>query len=165
MTLPEFLEQIAKRGCPEYAWYYDIRQMQNVTADDCKFPAIFMEEYYASRMVQRSYTQKRELTIELHFQQLVPMQGVALDREAVRDTLRETGTTKFVEAYNSYAAEAGLDAIQEWQDDPEPPMFDANATGVLLRLTLLFPKCYTFTHIDGDNAAEGRKMGLNETGI
>lgn len=161
MTLPEFLEQIAKRGCPGYSWYFDIRQMQNVTADDCNFPAIFMEEYYSSRVVQRNYTQKRELTIELHFQQLVPMQGVALDREAVRDTLRETGVEKFIEAYNSYAAEAGLDGIQEWQDDPEPPMFDANATGVLARLTLLFPTCHTFTQIPQDNAAEGNGMGLN----
>lgn len=144
MTLPEFLEQIAKRGCPEYAWYYDIRQMQNVTADDCKFPAIFMEEYYADRIVAGRFGKTREVTIELHFLQLVDMQGVASHREAVRETLR-VGVMRFVDAWNEVANKKGMGLVESYQCDPEPPMFDANATGVLARLVLTYPACMALT--------------------
>ena len=139
MTLPELLEQIAKTGCPTYSWYYDIRQMQNVTADDCKFPAIYMEEYYADRILRNGFTRSREVTFELHFLQLVDMQGVAIEREQVREELRTYGVIPFIDAFNAYALENGLKEVEEWQCNPEPPLFDANATGVLLRFTATIP--------------------------
>lgn len=141
MTIPELLEQIAQTACPGYHWYYDIQQMQNVEADDANFPAIWMEEYYAERSVMAGYTRMRELTIEVHFQHLVPMQGIAIEREQVRERLRNTGVAPFVESYNMRARQNGWPEVQEWQADPEPPMFDANATGVLLRMTIQIPQC------------------------
>ena len=76
MTLLDKMKEIAEAACPRLTWYYDIRQMQNVTADDGKFPAIFMEEYYASTL-REGYGWRREVTVELHFLDLVPMHGEA----------------------------------------------------------------------------------------
>lgn len=156
MTLPELLERIAHNGCPEFGFHYDIRQMQNVTADDCQFPAIFMEEYYGSRTIKGNFGSKRELTVELHFQQLVQMQGVAMSREQVRDWLRENGVRPFIAAWNEYAAANGLEQVEEYQDDPEPPMFDANATGVLLRVALLTPSCWVIVPPEAKNPVENK---------
>ena len=141
MTIPELLQQIAQVACPGYHWYYDIRQMQNVEADNAHFPAVWMEEYYAERSIVNGYTRVRELAVEVHFQDLVPMQGVAIDREKVREALRKTGVEPFVNAYNVKALKDGWPEVQEWQADPEPPMFDANATGVLLRFIIQVPDC------------------------
>ena len=144
MTLPEYLQRIAAEACPAFRWYYDIRSMQNVTADNAAFPALWMEEYYAQRVLDR-YGFQRELTMEIHFQDLVPMQGVAADRERVRDHLMQLGVMPFVQAYNRHATAQGLGLISEFTADPEPPMFDANTTGVLLRFTVTVPMCMTFT--------------------
>ena len=65
MTLLDKLKEIAEAACPRLTWYYDIRQMQNVTADDGKFPAIFMEEYTPAPYER--VTAGREVTVELHF--------------------------------------------------------------------------------------------------
>lgn len=141
MTLPERLEQIAQAACPGYKWYYDIRQMQNVEADNAHFPAIWMEEYYAERSIITGFERVRELTLEVHFQNLVPMQGVAKDRERVRDGLRRNGVLPFMTALGDHATQSGWALLDEWQADPEPPMFDANATGVLLRFIIQVPDC------------------------
>lgn len=141
MTLPERLEQIAQAACPGFKWYYDIRQMQNVEADNAHFPAIWMEEYYAERSIITGFERVRELTLEVHFQDLVPMQGVAKDRERVRDGLRRNGVNPFMTALGDLATRSGWALLDEWQADPEPPMFDANATGVLLRFIIQVPDC------------------------
>lgn len=141
MTLPERLEQIAQAACPGFKWYYDIRQMQNVEADNAHFPAVWMEEYYAERSIITGFERARELTLEVHFQDLVPMQGVAKDRERVRDSLRRNGVTPFMTALGDLAKQSGWSLLDEWQADPEPPMFDANATGVLLRFIIQVPDC------------------------
>lgn len=141
MTLPELLEQIAQAACPGYHWYYDIKQMQNVEADNAHFPAIWMEEYYAERSIITGFERVRELTLEVHFQDLVPMQGVAKDRERVRDSLRRNGVRPFMQAVRDRSVSGGWPLLNEWQADPEPPMFDANATGVLLRFTIQVPDC------------------------
>lgn len=143
MTLPELLEQIAQAACPGYHWYYDIRQMQNVEADNAHFPAIWMEEYYAERSIITGFERVRELTLEVHFQDLVPMQGVAKDRERVRDSLRRNGVMPFMSALTERATHDGWSVSEEWQADPEPPMFDANATGILLRCSVQIPDCLT----------------------
>lgn len=162
MTLPEMLEQIAKTACPKYAWYYDIRQMQNVTADDCAFPAIYMEEYYADRTLRRAYDKVREVTIEIHFLDLVPMQGVAIEREKVREVLRREGVDAFMAAYNEYALANGLREVEEYQCDPEPPMFDANATGVLLRFDAVIPLCFTPTPPAEDSGTQSEQTSEND---
>ncbi len=141
MTLPERLEQIAQAACPGFKWYYDIRQMQNVEADNAHFPAIWMEEYYGERSIITGFERVRELTLEVHFQDLVPMQGVAKDRERVRDGLRRNGVQPFMNALRDLATQNGWSLQDEWQADPEPPMFDANATGILLRFTTQLPEC------------------------
>lgn len=136
MTLLEKIKQIAGQACPSMAFYYDIRQMQNVLADDVKFPAIYFEEYYASRMVFR-YGWQREVSLELHFLDLVPMQGEAVERELVRSSLLEQ-VKAFISVLNT---DGTFKEVTNVQCDPEPPMFDANATGVLLRITLEYPTC------------------------
>lgn len=137
MTLLDKLKAIAAAACPRYSWYYDIRQMQNVTADDCAFPCIFMEEYYASTM-KRMHNWKREVTLEIHFLDLVPMQGEAEGRERVRERLLGEAVIPFMDALN---ADGMFLEVDNYQCDPEPPMFDANATGILLRFTTTLPAC------------------------
>lgn len=141
MTISELFEQIAAGACKGFSWCYDIRRMQNVTADNMTFPVVWMEEYYSDRNVLTAYSLMRELTVEIHFQDLVPMQGVAIDRERVRERLRVTGVEPFMAHLNLYALRRGMPQVEEWQCDPEPPMFDANATGVLLRFTFRYPSC------------------------
>lgn len=141
MTLLEKIKDIVKSNLTDFHFYYDLRQMQNVTADDCSFPAVWFEEYYAGRMIRTRFDWQREVTLELHFLQLVPMQGVAEDRERVREWLLYNGVEPFIQAMSAEARANGWTEITEYQCDPEPPMFDANATGVLLRFTMLLPSC------------------------
>lgn len=136
MTLLEKIRSIAQTACPTYHFVYDIRQMANVSADDLQFPAIYFEEYFASRLVNK-FGWHREVTLELHFLDLVPMQGEATERELVRSAILGAVKT-FLSALN---ADATFSEVTEAQCDPEPPMFDANATGILLRVTLSYPTC------------------------
>lgn len=137
MTLLDKLKAIAAAACPGYGWHYDIKQMQNVTSDDCQFPCIFMEEYYDSTM-KKFMGWKREVTLEIHFLNLVPMQGVADARERVREQMLADGVIPFMDAFN---ADGMFEEVEEYQCDPEPPMFDANATGILVRFTTKIPAC------------------------
>lgn len=136
MTLIEKIKQIANTACPSYAFAYDIRNMLNIEADDQQFPAIYMEEYYGCRLIN-NYGWKREVTIELHFLNLCDMQGAGLERESVRAVLM--GAVKdFIAGVN---ADGTFSEVAEATADPEPPMFDSNCTGILLRMTLRYPLC------------------------
>ena len=145
MTLPEYFKNIVETACMGFHWYYDVKAMQNITADNAAFPAAWMEEYYAERSIDR-YGRIREATFEIHFQDLVAFEGVALEREQVRERLMQEGVIPFVEAYNYYAQREGWGEIGDYTCDPEPPMFDANTTGRLLRFTVRIPECFTIPH-------------------
>lgn len=136
MTLIEKIRDIARIACPTMTFSYDIRQMQNVLADDVQFPAIYFEEYYQQRLENR-FGWHKIVSLELHFLDLVPMQGEALERDLVRNALMVQAQA-FVDAVN---ADGTFREVTNVQCDPEPPMFDANATGVLLRITLEYPMC------------------------
>lgn len=138
MTIPEYLKQIAQTACPTYHWYYDVKSMQNVAADNAAFPAIWMEEYYGRTIDQAAYQDTQRLELELHFQNLVPMQGVALDREVVRDQMLTEAVKPFIKALQSAGT---FGQITSYRCDPEPPMFDANTTGLLVQLTIDIADC------------------------
>ena len=140
MTILGLIKELVE-GLEGFTFCYDIRQMQNVAADDVTFPIVFFEEYYGGRFVNR-YVWKREVTIELHFLDKVEMQGEAEGREHVREQLLMTGVIPFMEALN---ANGSMGQIKEYICDPEPPMFDANATGLLVRFTGLVPLCMLTT--------------------
>ena len=58
----------------------------------------------------------------------------------VREWLWRTVSCPFL--YTLNADQSGVfSTVTECQCDPEPPMFDANATGVLLRFTTSMPAC------------------------
>jgi hypothetical protein len=68
------------------------------------------------------------------------MHGEAEARERVREWLLANGVMPFLHRLN--ADQSGVfSTVTECQCDPEPPMFDANATGVLLRFTTSMPAC------------------------
>ena len=50
-TLADWIAAIVQHVNSGYAFYYDIREMQNVASDDVSFPAVFMEEYYGLCMI------------------------------------------------------------------------------------------------------------------
>lgn len=146
MTISEWIGKIVTYACPDYAYYYDIKQMQNVASDDCQFPAVFFEEYFG-RELTYNYGWQATFHIELHWLNLVEMQGEAEEREQVRDDMLPD-VLAFIEAFTAVIGKYPKDV----QCDPEPPMFDANATGVLCRFTFTIPACYVFT--DPYNTAE-----------
>ena len=137
MTILDKLKEIAD-SVEGFHFYYDVKAMQNVTADDAHFPAIWCEEYYAQRLLKGGYSRKREVTLEIHFSNLVPFEGVAEERERVREYLIEYGVYPFL---NAMDASGWFSEVNEYQCDPEPPLFDAYATGVLLRFTCTIPTC------------------------
>lgn len=137
MTILDKLKAIAEQ-VEGFHFYYDVKAMQNVTADNAGFPAIWVEEYYAQRLLKGPYNRKREVTLEIHFSQLVPFEGVAEERERTREYLIEYGVYPFLDAMD---ASGFFSEVMEYQCDPEPPMFDANVTGVLLRFTCTIPTC------------------------
>ena len=137
MTILDKLKEIAD-SVEGFTFYYDVKSMQNITADNGGFPAIWCEEYYASRLFKGPYNRRREVTLEIHFCQLVDFQGDAQVREQVREYLIEYGVYPFL---NAMDASGWFSEVMEYQCDPEPPMFDANATGVLLRFTCTIPTC------------------------
>lgn len=136
MTLIEKIKQIANASCPEYSFAYDIRNMLNIDADDIKFPAICMEEFYGCRLFN-SYGWKKQVTIELHFLNLCDMHGEGMERERIRALLMQAITT-FIAGVN---ADGTFSEVTDVTADPEPPLFDSNCTGVLLRMTLTYPVC------------------------
>jgi len=138
-TLADWIGTIVQHVNSGYAFYYDIREMQNVASDDVSFPAVFMEEYYGLRMIDH-YGWQREYTIELHWLNLCEMQNDSRERDEIREELIPDATA-FV---NELKSKVGL--ITEYTLDPEPPMFDANAVGMLMRVTFRLPQCMTFTN-------------------
>ena len=138
MTINEWIGKIVEHECEGYSFYYDIREMQNVLADDVSFPAAFMDEYYGLRMVDR-YGWRREYTIELHWLDLCDMHGEAIARERIREAIRG-----YVRAFLDELKRLTQSEFKEVTLDPEPPMFDANATGLLLRVTFSVPDCMEF---------------------
>ena len=86
------------------------------------------------------YGWQREYTIELHWLNLCEMQNDSRERDEIREELIPDATA-FI---NELKSKVGL--ITEYTLDPEPPMFDANAVGLLMRVTFHLPQCMTFTN-------------------
>ena len=119
-------------------FYYDIRQMQNVASDDVYFPAVFMEEYYGLRFV-KGFDLQAEFTIELHLLDLCEMENDSYERDTIRFN-QLPAATRFVKELGRVM---NYD-IKDFTCDPEPPMFDANAVGSLLRVTFRMAACSAF---------------------
>lgn len=142
MGLITKIEQIAQTACPTCRFAYDVRALQNVRADDRHFPLIWVDEYYSGRVAVRQYGQwMREATVDVHFIDLVQMQDDGRENDRVRETLLPL-VYAFIDALN---ADGTFGEVVEYQCDPEPPMFDAGATGWLVRVTLSYPACTVFS--------------------
>ena len=139
MTLAAWIRAIVQHTNSGYAFYYDIREMQNVASDDVSFPAVFLEEYYGLRMIDQ-YGWQREYTIEMHWLDLCEMENDSRERDDIREALIPEATA-FIEALRGKSSK-----ITEYTLDPEPPMYDANAVGLLMRVTFRLPQCMTFTN-------------------
>ena len=135
------IQSIAATACPGYNFTFETEKMYNVLADDVKFPAILMEEYYDSGY-QYGYGWKRTARLELSFMKLAEFQCDAVQREALRDSIREEAVKPFLTALENSGYFESIERNGTSISSPnEPPRFDANAVSVFLRINLTFRDC------------------------
>lgn len=139
MKLLEQLKQIAADVVPSYRFEYEATKMENVKADDGKFPLIFFEEYVNKdgRYSQR-YGWKKHQPVELYFLKLAPFQADAVTREALRDEIEVEAVLPFLEGLNDAQV---FENIEDVRVTAVPPMFDSNAVGLLLTFDVVFNVC------------------------
>lgn len=139
MTLLEMIQTLAESACPDYTFVFETDRMMNVEADDAVFPCIFMDEYYESGY-QLRYGWKRTARLEISFMKLAEMHCDAIEREALRDEIRDEAVKPFLTALEASGYFEPL-ANVAISSPNEPPRFDANAVSVFLRFTVTFRDC------------------------
>lgn len=139
MNLIETIRQIAEGACPGYGFQYETQKMMNVDADYQRFPCIFFDEYYTETedLVAR-YGDATTASIELHFLRLSEFQDDAINRAKVRELIKGEALKPFIKAVK----DSGMfKRVRVLSYSPEPPLFDANAVGIMLRIELTYPDC------------------------
>lgn len=129
MALLDKIRALCEQANPTYGFEFENDFMMNVKADDDRFPLAYFEEYTDGRY-NVGYGLRKSVLVELHLFRLVPMHCSAVEREQAREQIETEFVLPFIEAIN---ASGDFDNIEEFTCVPEPVMFDANATGVLLR--------------------------------
>lgn len=135
--LLQTIKTICAKACPEYSFEFETQKMMNERADDRAFPCIFMEEYYDVRF-SNPWTLTKVATVELHFMKLAEMQCNAVEREELREQIEAEAVLPFIDAVNDCGVFA---RVEEFTCVPEPPLFDANAVSVLVRVELRYQPC------------------------
>ena len=140
MTLLQRIQALVAASCPGYGFEYETQKMMNVRADDKAFPCVFFDEYYTETddMASR-YGDKTVATVNIHFLKLADFQCDAVVREALRQEIKTEALLPFVEAAK---ASRDFTAVRVIDRSPEPPLFDANAVGILLRIQFTYPTCF-----------------------
>lgn len=137
MTLIERIRALLAQVNPSYKFEYENDFMMNMKADDAHFPVAYFEEYTEGRY-NVGYGTKKSVMVELHFYRLVPMHSSATVREQERTRIEEEIMLPFIEALNNSGY---FETVSEFSVFPEPTMFDANATGVMLRFWVTYRVC------------------------
>ncbi len=137
MTLIERIRALIAQVNPDYKFEYENDFMMNVKADDDRFPIAYLEEYTEGRYTI-GYGTKKSVMVELHFYRLVPMHCSAMVRERERNRIEEEIVRPFIEKFND---SGDFEDVSEFTIFPEPTMFDANATGLMLRFWATYRMC------------------------
>lgn len=111
----------------------------NERADDKAFPCVFFDEYYTETDDNASrFGDNTVATVNIHFLKLADFQCDAVLREAIRQEIKTEALLPFVDAAK---ASGFFKAVRVIDRSPEPPLFDANAVGILLRIQFTYPTC------------------------
>ena len=138
MSILSKLQSIAESACPNYTFQFETKNMMNVDADDQLFPCIFVDEYYDGRYIKTGNRRYKQVAVDIHFLDLCDMQNTAMEREAIRERIEREALMPFMEALN---ADGMFLSVDDYSCSPEPPLFDANAVGLLVRVSLNFLTC------------------------
>lgn len=131
------IKALCEQVNPNYTFEFENDFMMNVKADNDKFPVVYFEEYTEGRYIAQ-YGLRKTAMVELHLYKLVPMHCSATVREVAREEIEQEFILPFIDALrNSH----DFDDVTEISFFPEPVMFDANVTGVMLRFWVTFNIC------------------------
>ena len=130
MTLIQHFKSLAEANCPDYHFEYESERMMNERADDTPFPCVFFEEYTDGKVTQARYGWKEQTLVELSFMKLSEFQCDALERERIRQDIKDNAVFPFLSALQSSEI---IDPIIDISILPEPPRFDSNCVSVLVR--------------------------------
>lgn len=141
MTLLDKIKNIVAAACPDYSFEFDTSRMMNVEADDKRFPCVFLDEYYDSSYVFR-YGWKRSCRLDISFMRLAEFQCDGVEREALRDRIREEAVKPFLRELEKSGYFESIESNGTVVSSPnEPPRFDACCVSVFLRVNLIFRDC------------------------
>lgn len=137
MTLIDTIKQLVEDSCPGFKFQFDTERMMNVLSDDEKFPCVFFEEY-TDGSINLSYGYTEKHLVELSFMNLAEFQCDAIEREHIREELKQNAVIPFINALQSSRK---FDEVKSFILMAEPPRFDANAVSLLLRFEVSFRIC------------------------
>ena len=137
MALIEKIQSLVTASCPGYGFEYETRKMMNEKADNLRYPLVFFQEYTNARYTGK-YNRKKTVQVQLSFQRLAPFQCDAIERERIRERIEAEAVLPFVEALDKSPY---FDSVQDIDCPPEPPLYDANAVGILLSFWVTFNVC------------------------
>lgn len=137
MTLIDTIKQLVISSCPGYSFQFDTDRMMNVLSDDEKFPCVFFEEY-TDGSINLGYGYNEKHIVELSFMDLAEFQCDAIERERIRERLKQDAVIPFI---NALQLSHKFEEVKSFTLMAEPPRFDANAVSLLLRFEVSFRIC------------------------
>lgn len=137
MTLIQTIKELIEQSCNGYSFQFDTDRMMNVLSDDQKFPCVFFEEY-TDGSINLGYGYHEKHIVELSFMDLADFQCDAIEREVIRERLKQDAVIPFIKALQGSGK---FEEINSFVLMAEPPRFDANAVSLLLRFEVKFPLC------------------------
>lgn len=129
---------LCEQANSNYHFEFENDFMMNVKADNVQFPVVHFEEYTESRYNTSGYGLALSTLVELHIYKLAPMQASAVVREQLREEMQDEFILPFIDALTASGLLADGEDITAY---PEPTIFDANATGVMLRFWVKTQLC------------------------
>lgn len=137
MAILEKIKELCEQTNLDYKFVFESAEMMNRKADDVHFPVAYFEEYNDAR-IRKGFGLHKQVRVELHLLRLAPFQCSALVREKIREQIEAEFALPFIERLNR---SGHFDQVSEFDCMPVPPMFDANAVGVMLRFWASYKIC------------------------
>ena len=126
----EKLKEVINAANADYEVVYDEATMFNVQADafETNYKFAYIEEFREGE-ISGKYNLNESTKMQIAFGQITKIQLTALEREEIRDTIKQEIVMPFIEAFNSSNV---FEKVNSFKTYTPLARFDANEVSVIL---------------------------------